>query len=114
MGLEPEGAAINKSGKSVSLKVGKIVFKVVFEGLVHKGGAEVGRVGDDKIVMVGQQLVNGEIGREVGGEGVGRSEVLGEVGEIGGGGEKEGADVLAEREVVEEGVSLVLECGGGE
>ena len=114
LGLEPEGAAINKSGKSVSLKVGQIVFKVVFEGLVHKGGAEVGWVGDDKIVMVGQQLVDGEIGREIGGERVGRSEVLGEGGEVGGGGEQEGAKVLTKRKVIKEGMGLVLECGGGE
>ena len=133
LGLEPEGAAINKSGKSVSLKVGKIVFKVVFEGLIHKGGAEVGRVGDDKIVMVGQQLVNGEIGREVGGEWrgkelgggggwlgaggsrdrVGRGEVLGEGREVGGGGEQEGAKVLTERKMIKEGMSLVLEGDGG-
>lgn len=113
LGLEPEGAAINKSGKSVSLKVGKIVFKVVFEGLVHKGGAEVGRVGDDKIVMVGQQLMNGEIGREVGGEWVGRGEVLGEGREVGGGGEQEGAQILAERKVVKESMGLVLKGDGG-
>ena len=110
LGLEPEGAAINKSGKSVSLKGGKIVFKVVFEGLVHKGGAEVGWIGDDKIVVVGQQLVNGKIGREVGGEW--RGEVLGEGGEIGGGGEQEGAKVLTERKVIKESMSLVLEGDG--
>lgn len=133
LGLEPEAAAINKSGKSVSLKVGKIVFKVVFEGLVHKGGAEVGRVGDDKVVVVGQQLVDGEIGREVGGERrgkglgggggwlseggsrgrVGGGEILGEGGEVGGGGEQKGAKVLTERKVVKESMGLVLEGGGG-
>ena len=113
LGLEPEGAAINKSGKSVSLKVGKIVFKVVFEGLIHKGGAEVGWVGDNKIVVVGQQLVNGEIGREVGGEWVGRGEVLGEGREVGGGGEQEGAKVLTERKMIKESMGLVLEGGGG-
>ena len=112
LGLEPEGAAVNKSGKSVSLKVGKIVFKVVFEGLVHKGGAEVGWVGDDKIVVVGQQLVNGEIGREVGGEGAGRGEALGEGGEVGGGGEQEGAKVLTERKMIKESMGLVLEGDG--
>lgn len=132
LGLEPEGAAINKSGKGVSLKVGKIVFKVVFEGLVHKGGAEVGWVGDDKIVVVGQQLMDGEIGREVGGEWrgkglgggggwlgaggsrdrVGRGEVLGEDREVGGGGEQEGAKVLTKRKMIKESMSLVLEDDG--
>ena len=77
--------------------------------------------------------MDGEIGREVGGERrgkglggrggwlseggsrgrVGGGEVLGEVGEVGGGGEQEGAKVLTERKVIKEGMSLVLEGDSG-